>query len=513
MSIGEIMLRKGSVLVSAVVALTSTFTMLGVAVAAPVTAAQVTTADPPAPPATEPPLTEPPVNEPPVTPPPVTEPPAPPACPPEPRPAGDCTNRDLGKPPANLPITAGSYFSYPNRTYGESVAIRNRVLNTINSTWGWYTTDPVVTPTTKWQRGTIKMTTWSFNDSTIESALRRARDRGVLVQVVAAANINSEMKYQAWSDLKTAFGDRYSSDDSFARECSGACRGAGGTAHAKYFLFDDVGSGHRRNVVVQTSMNLTRFAYQGQWNQATVMENPDVFADFASTFDLSAQRTKGDYRNLSSGSNIYNLFFPGASSSNDPIMAALNLVRCKGATAGGISGRTRIRVAQYAIYEARGTAIAKKLRSLWNAGCNVRIIYSVSSRPVLSILRSRTGRGAIPMKQSVITNRQGEIVEYNHSKWLAISGYYAGRSSGTYTVIPGSANWADLSLRSDEQMQQIFSYSWTRPYFSTFDKTWAQKTSKYPSYGRVSAGARTLNGIPEQPTFGEGIYKYLSEGG
>jgi len=445
--------------------------------------------------------------------------PEPGLCPPEPRPAG-CdpqtnTRRDWGAPPANSPIGAGSFFSYPNRTYGEKIAIRNRVLNTINSTWGWYTTDPVVTPLTRWKHGSIKMTTWSFGDATLKNALIAARNRGVSVQVVAAASINNDGLHPEWPSLRSAIGTSVSNDPdaSFATQCSGACRGPGGAAHSKYFLFEDVGSGHHRNITVQTSMNLTSFAYNGQWNQATVMSNADVYSDFLRVFDLSANKRQGGYLRYSSGSNIYNIFFPGGSQSRDPILNALNQVRCKGATSGGVNGRTRIRLINYAIYQTRGNAIAKKLRSLWNYGCNVRIIYSISSRPVLSILRSRSGRGAIPMKQSVIKNGRGEIVKYNHSKWLAISGYYAGRSRGTWTVVPGSANLADLSYGSDEQHQQIFSYSWTKPYFGTFDKTWSQTTSRYPAYGRVGVTARALNTIPEQPTFGEGIYKYMSEGG
>ena len=39
--------------------------------------------------------------------------------------------------------------------------------------------------------------------------------------------------------------------------------------------------------------------------------------------------------------------------------------------------RTQIRIIQYAIYDTRGTWIAKRLQRLWNAGCNIKIIYSV----------------------------------------------------------------------------------------------------------------------------------------
>ena len=98
--------------------------------------------------------------------------------------------------------------------------------------------------------------------------------------------------------------------------------------------------------------------------------------------------------------------------------------------------------------------IAKKLRSLWNSGCDIQIIYSVSSRPVMSILRNGSGRGAIPVRQSVITNGKREIVKYNHSKWMTITGRFGG-STGTYVTMSGSANWSLFAFPGDEQVQTI----------------------------------------------------------
>ena len=182
--------------------------------------------------------------------------------------------------------------------------------------------------------------------------------------------------------------------------------------------------------------------------------------------------------------------------SRDPIARALNAVRCKTPTAGGVGGRTRVRAINYAIFESRGVLLAKKFRKLWNAGCNVKIIYSVTSRPVLQILRSRSGRGPVPMRQTVIKNSSGDIVKYNHSKWLAISGHYDGVSRGAYTVISGSSNWSNLSYGSDEQMQQIFSAAYTAPYFTAFNRTWNQRVSHLPPGGRVAPGARARRRWP-----------------
>ncbi len=124
------------------------------------------------------------------------------------------------------------------------------------------------------------------------------------------------------------------------------------------------------------------------------------------------------------------------------------------------------------------------MRYLWRAGCNISIIYAVSSRSVLSILRSRSGRGPIPMKQSVVKDSWGNIVKYNHSKWMTITGRWA-HSRAAYITFNGSANWSNLAFSDDEQMQRISSRFQALRHNSTFAKTWRQKTSRRPGFGRV----------------------------
>ena len=83
-------------------------------------------------------------------------------------------------------------------------------------------------------------------------ALVAARNRGVSVQVVAAKAANKGRG--PWGYLRRKLGSRLYTPGhtrtrelvSFARQCRGACRGPGGTAHAKYFLFDRVGAGRTR---------------------------------------------------------------------------------------------------------------------------------------------------------------------------------------------------------------------------------------------------------------------------
>ena len=58
-------------------------------------------------------------------------------------------------------------------------------------------------------------------------------------------------------------------------------------------------------------------------------------------------------------------------------MHILKSTACTGALSGGNRHhRTRIRIIQYAVYGDRGVWIARRLRPLWNRGCDISIIYA-----------------------------------------------------------------------------------------------------------------------------------------
>ena len=411
----------------------------------------------------------------------------------------------VGQPSTNYVPPPTSFFSYPNRGAAGRQAIRGRVLKTIRSVWGGRKTPRGMTYE---GNGTIRLATWSFADWEVARALVAAQRRGVSVQIVAAKTANKDHKQWRW--LKQKLGQRLyipgkagSRDKvSFARECRGACRGPGGTAHSKYFMFDNVGNGHIRNVVVQSSMNLTVMGYKGQWNQAFVNRSATIYEQFMTIYrQLRIGRVSGSSnRNFVAGTTV-SRFFPlrGGNRNNDPVMRLLNRTSC--------AGGTKIRIIQYAVYGTRGTYLAKKLRSMWSRGCSVRMIYAVSSRPVISILRNRSGRGPIPMKQSVITNSRREIVKYNHSKWMSIIGRQGS------TVQTGSSNWSAFAFACDEQIQEVKSRFQANRHNSAFNTTWRQKTSHAPGYGKKGSEGRVMWDIPPQPTFGKGIYKYLTASG
>ena len=57
---------------------------------------------------------------------------------------------------------------------------------------------------------------------------------------------------------------RQAAAHSWARMCDHSCRGTGGAAHAKFFMFSKVGKVKR--VVMQGSANLTLASTNNQWN-------------------------------------------------------------------------------------------------------------------------------------------------------------------------------------------------------------------------------------------------------
>ena len=183
----------------------------------------------------------------------------------------------------------------------------NRVINTIQSTWGAYyerrpTSPPLTARTARYTAG------WShrgsFDDDldvqppgAAHGQCREARRRacrssrpGVSTPRVSTARGRTSPGTRCATSSGTT-GRTPTARLGVRRRLP---RSAGGTPHSKYFLFNNVGSAHSRNIVVQTSMNLTPFAVTGQWNQATAIRgNSDVYADFLHVFKQSTPRYGG----------------------------------------------------------------------------------------------------------------------------------------------------------------------------------------------------------------------------
>ena len=305
---------------------------------------------------------------------------------------------------------------------------------------------------------------------------------------------------------------------SFARECRGRCRGPGGTAHAKYFLFDKIGRGQQRYVTFQTSMNLTRFGYTGQWNQATVMKFKSVYDDYLSVFKQArlAHRDRESVPRARRRAEGSRLLLPPARALGRPRTRSCRpsaCVSCTGAGYGGTANhRTRIRIIQYAMYGDRGVWIAKRLRQpverrLRRPDHLQRDHPSGAADPAQRLRPWTDPDAAVGHQEQCRRDRevQPQQVDDDHRP-LGRPDLGVGDLQRLGQLVPRRVR-ATTSRCSASATSPRPSPTWRR---ST--RTWNQKTSKKPPHARLSASGRALPipGVPETaPTWGKGIYKFM----
>ena len=194
---------------------------------------------------------------------------------------------------SNSVVCSGSYFSYPNRSAAERTAIRNRVVNTINSTWGKY-----IGQSGEVRRGQIFMTTWSFNDWGVRDALVNAAKRGTTVRIIAASGDQRPGALQALErpcgrdqQDDSRMGKASTPTNTSRRQCCGRVpRRRRARHHSKYFLFDDVGNSPSAQHHHADLDEPDPFAFKGQWNQATVWKSAAIFEHFQDDLRPVAER-------------------------------------------------------------------------------------------------------------------------------------------------------------------------------------------------------------------------------
>ena len=278
---------------------------------------------------------------------------------------------------------------FPNARPADKLAIRNRVLGTIQSTWGG-------------PRDRNRLPHQHRQDPDRHVVLQRHGHRQGAGRCAQArrqrpghgsgepqqGRQGMEVAAQAgWAATTTRPEFRAPARRSASREqCRGACRGRGGTPHSKYFLFNNVGSQH---------VQQHRHAELDEPDPDGVPGPVEPGADVVLPDDL--QPLHGDlprdprrYAPVGALPPLHRrqrhrhlLPRPGTTATDRPGDAGAEPDPVHRFECGRQRAGPRIRVIQYAIYDSRGVWIAKKLRSLWNAGCDVRIIYSISTRPVL----------------------------------------------------------------------------------------------------------------------------------
>ncbi len=357
----------------------------------------------------------------------------------------------------------------------------------------------------------IDIFSWNFMTSTGKDALLRAQRRGVRVRLIMDDRNVNEIDNPPFRALRSGlarFNRKHPHQrNSWARLCTGTCRSASGSAHTKVFMFSKAGK--TRRVVMQGSANYTEASSNNQWNDIyTHTRNRAVWRFYSRIFKQAAKdrRVHPPYRDKNFGKFRLIAFPSRGKNSVDPAMQMLNRTSCHGAT-NTSSGRTKIQIAPDVIRQKRGMNLARKLRSMWNNGCNIRIGYTVVGITIGRFLRQSSGRGPVPMKHQVQDfNCDGEFDRYFHLKSMTIRGNYNGDRSGL-ALLNGSSNWSGLAKISDENLGIYRGAGRVRRYEKHLDYWY----NNFPTTScRSSSSARAIAG--DQLIFGGGRNAVYEDG-
>lgn len=271
-----------------------------------------------------------------------------------------------------------------------------------------------------------------------------AHRRGVDVQLVLDGWQDTTPAAEA---LRTELGTD-ESRDSWLHVCSrvspegntSSCIGTKGQ-HNKFYLFSR--TGHARDVVVQSSANLTDVNSRTYWNNATTLVgNHGLYQAYNAYFeDLAAERATDDYYRTTTtgmrGGMVRAYFFPRAE--GDHVLEILAKVGCRGGTT------IHIGMSEWDSYRI---GIAQRLVELSGQGCEVRIVHGPMDAEVLATL------SADPRVQLRELDDPDAMPGRIHSKYFLVNGQFAGDRHARW-VFTGSPNWNVTSLRrNDEAMIQ-----------------------------------------------------------
>ncbi|WP_030749376.1 phospholipase D-like domain-containing protein [Streptomyces sp. NRRL F-5135] len=307
---------------------------------------------------------------------------------------------------------------------------------------------------------TIRMGLYHLWDNTVAQDLVAAhRDRSVKVQVVLdESTISADVANPAvsYNTLKAALGTDIAAS-SYVKLCAAgrSCLGSasGGINHNKFLLFSSVGGGAARQVVLQTSSNLTPSNYARYWNSAVVVAgNAALHSAYSDYFVKLGKQDRANWSYTYANAGDYKVyFFPraGTTDASDTVVNTLDNVGCTWTDAAG-SHRTVIRAAMLKVTRQ---GVADALRAKAAEGCAVDLVYSETDSGTWNALhgQSRLTVRCYQHDHDADKDTPNRIV---HSKNMMIDGMYAGERSKL--VFTGSHNWSGPALRdNDEAMLRV----------------------------------------------------------
>ncbi|WP_408899383.1 phospholipase D-like domain-containing protein [Nocardioides sp. R1-1] len=335
-------------------------------------------------------------------------------------------------PDPSYVVTPGIVFNHPFRKK-KRTKIQRKIIHTVKNV-----------PAGE----SIRLMTWNFDSPKLAKKFINAHRRGVSVQIIMARGLaRSQGPGRSYPVLRKALAkgnaERPKSQRSWIRTCVATCRGKGGAMHSKLMLVSR--SGATSHIAMQGSGNFTGAAAVQQFNDwTTITENPAVY-DGWMTMWKQAKKDRNTKPLRFTVGTITSMFAPHKKKV-DPALKVLDEVRCTGA-ANVPGGRTKVRIANAVWGDERGARVARKVRELARAGCDVRIVFMMMSLKIRNILRG------LPAKQMVyITGATANKFKdrYVHLKGLAVQGNVDGRADGN-VVLSSSENWTQLGWHSDEQ--------------------------------------------------------------
>jgi hypothetical protein len=396
----------------------------------------------------------------------------------------------------------GASFNNPTGSVPEQRRNLTHVIRTINSMPGYAVKDPAVCDPNN-VPSTIRISLYSLTDMPVARAMRAAARRCVSVQVLMNNHLGPggtpAIKY-----LQYYLGGRVTDPAtgavrrSFAHRCNYGCRG-GGVLHSKFYLFDTAVTLPGRSPIAKTVMvgssNMTANASKVQWNDLyTVRGDATLYSQYLYMFGRM-QRDRDEKRTFRFADGIYqSTFTPLTPGSADPTLAALNSIHCAGATRGtGYAGRTTVYINMHAWFGVRGYEFARRVRTLYDSGCYVRVLYSFMSISVFKKLITGTG-SRMSVRRTIFSKHGGiHATLYSHFKMLAVSGV-VGSNHAANVVWTGSNNFTNDGVKFDEVTMRIASRAAYLQYVNQFAFITRTRTSStYASFAEPIGGGRAID--------------------